>query len=85
MAINIKNTEAEKLVDEVIKATNETKTRAIIVALQERLERLKGRRRAASLDEAIREISMRCSQLPDRDTRSTNEILGYSDNGTFEE
>ncbi len=85
MAINIKNMEAEKLVAEVTKATKETKTKAIIVALQERLERLKGRRRAASLDQALREISIRCAELPDRDTRSTDEILGYSDNGTFEE
>jgi len=85
MAINIKNTEAEKLVAEVTRTTKETKTKAIIVALQERLERLRGRRRAVSLDQALREISKRCAELPDHDTRSADEILQYSDNGTFEE
>lgn len=85
MAINIKNAEAEKLVAEVIRATKETKTKAIIVALQERLERLKGRRNAAGLEETIREISFRCAKLPDMDLRSADEILGYSDDGTFKE
>lgn len=85
MAINIKNAEAERLVAEVTKTTKETKTKAIIVALQERLERLKGRRRSINLDETLREISQRCAELPDSDTRSADEILQYSDNGTFEE
>lgn len=40
MALNIKNTEVERLVDEVAKLAGETKTEAVRRALVERRERL---------------------------------------------
>jgi len=40
MALNIKNSEVEKLAAEVAKMTGETKTEAVLKALQERKERL---------------------------------------------
>ncbi|MFH2008450.1 MAG: type II toxin-antitoxin system VapB family antitoxin [bacterium] len=40
MALNIKNPEVERLVVEVVSLTGETKTQAILRALQERQERL---------------------------------------------
>jgi antitoxin VapB len=40
MALNIKDAEAERLAGEVAALANETKTRAVKVALQERKERL---------------------------------------------
>jgi len=33
--------------------------------------------------ERLMEISRRCSALPDLDTRSANEILGYDEIGAF--
>lgn len=51
MALNIKDSEAERLAGEVAALANETKTRAVRNALQERKERLEltsaGRRRDA--------------------------------------
>ncbi|OGQ92225.1 MAG: antitoxin [Deltaproteobacteria bacterium RIFOXYA12_FULL_58_15] len=83
MALSIKNPEAERLAIEVAKRTGETMTRAVIVALEERLERLSGQRRAPDVVDALKEISIHCSSLPDDDIRSAEEILGYDDRGGF--
>ena len=56
-------------------------TQAIIHALEERLERLRGRRTGIDLKQTIMDISTRCSELPDRDQRTVDEILGYNDEG----
>lgn len=46
MAISLKDPEADRLAREVAARTGETLTRAVIVALRERLVRLKTRRSA---------------------------------------
>ncbi len=83
MALSIKNERAERLAGEVVKETGETLTQAVIRALEERLERLRGRKIVPSTAEAILEISRRCSALPDQDPRRPDEILGYDESGTF--
>ncbi|MBN2493972.1 MAG: type II toxin-antitoxin system VapB family antitoxin [Deltaproteobacteria bacterium] len=84
MAISIKNPEVEKLARELSRATGETITKAIMRALQERLQRLKGRRTVPDTEELIMEISRRCGALPDLDSRSPEEILAYDESGVFE-
>lgn len=81
--MNLKNPEAERLVDEVRRVTGETRTQAVIRALEERLVRLQGRRRSPDLADTLRDIARRCRALPDVDTRTPDEILGYDDDGTF--
>jgi antitoxin VapB len=83
MAISIKNDRAEKLARQVAAETGESLTEAVIHSLEERLERLKGRRSAPDLAEKLMAIGRRCSSLPDLDTRSADEILGYDDQGAF--
>jgi len=83
MAISIKNDRAEKLARQVAAETGESLTEAVIHSLEERLERLKGRRSAPDLAETLIAIGRRCSSLPDLDTRSADEILGYDDQGAF--
>lgn len=83
MGISLKNDKAEKLARQVAAETGESLTDAIIHSLEERLERLKGRRSAPDLAETLMAISRRCSSLPDLDTRSADEVLGYDDHGTF--
>jgi len=81
MALNIRNREAERLADELARLTGETKTRAVTVALRDRLERVRrkrsGRRRARELEE----IAAHCASLPVRDARTPEEILGYDQRG----
>lgn len=84
MALSLKNPEAERLAREIASETGESLTAVIIQALRERLERLRGVRRAPDLAEAIMEISKRCSALPDLDERSADEILGYDRAGGFD-
>lgn len=81
MALNIKNAAAERLAREVAAQTGETLTEAIQHSLEERLERIKGRRSAPDLVETLLAISRRCSSLPDLDDRNAEEILGYDETG----
>lgn len=81
MPLSIRNRRAEQLAREVAAESGENLTQAIIRALEERLERLRGRRTATDTVEEIMKISRRCSDLPDLDTRSADEILGYDAQG----
>ena len=81
MALSLKDPEADRLAREIADRTGETLTGAIVVALRERLARLRGRPRRRSLSEDLREIGRRCAALPTLDDRSDDEILGYDDRG----
>ena len=54
MDISIKNPDAENLVREMVEITGESMTQAMIAALQERRQRLAGRRVAVSQEESWR-------------------------------
>lgn len=84
MALSIRNSRAEMLAREVAKESGENITQAIIHALEERLERVRGRRLLSDITEDIMAISERCKAFPELDTRSEDEILGYSRKGTFD-
>ena len=84
MALSIRNTRAEQLAREVATISGENLTQAIIHSLEERLERLRGRRTTVDLTQEIMVISKRCSDLPDLDPRSPDEILGYNQYGVSE-
>ena len=81
MPLSIRNPRAEQLAREVAAESGESLTQAIIHALEDRLQRIKGRRVAADLADEIMAVSRRCQALPDRDTRSVDEILGYDRDG----
>jgi antitoxin VapB len=81
MALNIKNPEVDALARRLADTTGESITNAVLQALRERLLRTEGRRKARSLADELREIGDRCAALPDFDTRSAEEILGYDEIG----
>jgi antitoxin VapB len=76
MALSIRNAKAEKLARELAAESGENITQAITRALEERLRRLRGRSTAIDMAEEIMKISKRCSEIPDQDQRSPDEILG---------
>jgi len=84
MALSIRNPKAEKLARELAAESGENITQAIIQALEERLQRLRGRSKAIDLAEELMKISKRCSEIPDQDQRSPDEILGYGPKGAPE-
>ena len=81
MAISIRNEKTEKLAREVASLTGESLTQTITHSLEERLNRLKGRKTAIDLKQEIMLISQRCQNLPDIDPRTADEILGYNQDG----
>ena len=81
MALNIRNPKTEKLAKTVSELTGETKTQAVTVALEKRLDRIQRERSGMSLVDELNEIALRCASLPVLDKRSSDEILGYDDNG----
>jgi antitoxin VapB len=81
MSLNIKDREADILARELARATGETITVAVTVAVRERLDRLHAGRRARSLADELGEIALRCASMPLLDERSQDEILGYDEHG----
>jgi antitoxin VapB len=81
MALNIKDETTDKLAREVAERTGESITEAIRIALQERLQRLSGRQKAASQREKLYEILQRVDALPRKMDLTDDEILGYDERG----
>jgi len=81
MSMCIRNPRAAELARELAEETGESLTQVVISSLEERLERLRGRRVATNVYQEIMAISRHCSSLPDLDTRSPDEILGYDEKG----
>ena len=64
MALNIKNPHAEELAKKLVQLTGETKTQAVIRALQERLDRIQRETSPKSRIEALRKIAREFAALP---------------------
>jgi antitoxin VapB len=81
MALNIKDPATERSVRELAALTGETVTMAVRRAAEERLAHVRRTRSGRSLKDELMEIAERCSSLPDLDTRTADEILGYDEDG----
>jgi antitoxin VapB len=81
MPLSIRNSEAEKLARRVSRLTGETMTEAISQSLRERLERLECDQNQDAVRKRIAKILARIDALPDLDTRTPDEILGYDEIG----
>jgi antitoxin VapB len=84
MALSLKDKETDRLAREVAALTGETLTDAVRLALAERLERERLRRgQPASLAERLVALGRECAALPDFDTRTPDEIVGYDETGMW--
>jgi antitoxin VapB len=81
MALNIRNSEAERLALELAKLTGESKTEAVTKALRDRLARVRRERSRRRLADELDSIALHCARLPVLDPRPPEEILGYDDHG----
>jgi antitoxin VapB len=81
MVLSIRNPEAERLAEAVARLAGETQTEAVTQALRARLARLRRERAGRRLADELDDIGRHCAQLPVMDRRTTDEILGYDDNG----
>jgi antitoxin VapB len=80
MALNIRNSEAEKLATALAALTGESKTSAVTKALKDRLERLKRLRSKRHIADRLDEIAKHCASLPVLDDRSPEDML-YDERG----
>lgn len=84
MALKVEDERTEKLARELASRTGEPVEEAIAVALEERLDRV-GPKEVRKPDlEAIQALLAEFRSLPDLDTRSHDEILGYNEAGLFD-
>jgi antitoxin VapB len=83
MPLNIKNSEADELARRLAHRTRKGITEVVIEALREKLTREEGRMSVPSLASEILEIGRHCASLPNLDTRTDEEILGYNERGTW--
>jgi antitoxin VapB len=81
MPLSIKDPETDRLARDLARETGESITEATRKALEERLLRERGRRRAKGRRERLLEISLHCASLPDLDARGADEILDYDEHG----
>lgn len=81
MALSIKDSETERLARQIASETNESLTEAIRRSLRERLQRLKHKNHARLTREKLNDILRRIDALPNVDSRTEDEILGYDEHG----
>lgn len=85
MALFIKNQDVEKSARKLARITGESLTEATQRAIDERLARLQppghSNRAQTQLEKDLLRIAHQCASLPDLDTRTADEILGYDPEG----
>jgi antitoxin VapB len=79
--LNIKSAEAYDLATEIAGITGESLTAVVTEALREKAVRARKLRDRDARIAALMDIGRRYSELPDRDLRTPDEIIGYDDNG----
>lgn len=80
MAISIKDPETDRLARALAAVTGESLTQAIRRALQDRLDR-ETRHSRRGMDAEVRRIQAHVAQLPIRDRRPAEQIVGYDADG----
>lgn len=83
MALSIKDPQTDRLIRELVGLTGETMTEAVRVAVEARLARERRRRGGRDLAARLNAIALRCASLPDYDTRTPDEIIGYDEHGMW--
>src|SRR5579872_5878739 len=81
MAMSIKSLDVERLARQVAAKTGESLTGAIHKALEERMGRLEEQEKKSLLLAQLEEIVHRVDQLPVRDNRAPDELMGYDQDG----
>jgi antitoxin VapB len=81
MAINLDHPEADRLARELAGLTGESITDAVMQAVRERLAAFRHRHSRTITIPDVSDIQRFVASLPDRDTRSADDILGYDEFG----
>ena len=82
--LNIKDPEAYQLARTLADKTGETLTETVVKALRERMQRTGGATPGRDLVAEMKAIADLIAALPELDTRTDDEILGYNEHGVPE-
>ena len=81
MSLRIDNPEIEALVRELARSTGKSVDESVASAIREKYARFAIVNSGRDVVEELNQIALRCAALPDLDTRSLEEILGYDESG----
>ena len=81
MPLNIKDADTHALAKQLASLTGESLTRAVKRAIQERLAQVEKTRSEGRLADELDHIAVYCANLPRRDSRSAEQIIGYDARG----
>ncbi|MBN1961463.1 MAG: type II toxin-antitoxin system VapB family antitoxin [Deltaproteobacteria bacterium] len=81
MPLSIKNNEVEQLARELAKKTGESITAVLLSALKDKLRHEQERKNIPNILAELEAIRKRCAKYTVLDNRSTEDILGYDENG----
>lgn len=83
MNLVIKSDEAQKLATKLAEASGETVDQVVVEALREKARRelQPTPEDRSGIAEMLLEHGRRYSQLPEKDTRTADDIIGYDENG----
>jgi antitoxin VapB len=81
MPLSIKNQETEATARRLAELTGESLTDAVRIALEERYERVRNKRRRHSLAQELIAIGDECAKLPVISNLTDDELLGYDEFG----
>jgi len=84
LPLQITDSKAETLANELARKTGESVPNVIVHALEAHLEKLREQDAAVISLDAIMRIAERSKNLPNLDKRSADEILGYNETGLFQ-
>jgi len=79
--LSIKHPDADKLARRLAEITGQSITAAVLTSLREQLRRETGRVSAHRFGDELRAIGKRCAALPDYDTRTPEEVIGFDEHG----
>ena len=81
MPRNIKDPATHALAKRLASLTGESLTRAVKLAIQQRLAQVEKTQGTTRLADELDHIALRCASLPRRDTRGAEQIMGYDESG----
>ena len=81
MPLNIKDAETHTLAKRLASLTGESLTTAVKHAIQAKLAQVEKVQGGPSLADELDHIALHCANLPRRDNRSADQIIGYDETG----
>lgn len=81
MPLNIKDADTHALAKRLASLTGESLTKAVKRAIQDRLVQVERSGDGSRIADELDHIALHCANLPRRDRRSADQIIGYNDHG----